>query len=242
MSTNDAPWTLEHGLDLRRQARGALDAAVLLTESSPEQADDTIRRSLALAASAYNWLEGTEFDELAHDEMHKYGRYAREHFPDRCQLEWTGSGYEERCPVAVAHKRLGFSIGFIGDRVCSICQGDPSECIHTPGEFYEVEGGTDESGRCRTCFAEGCNSHVAGATYRVRAVRRITNAEIQEISLVAKPKHPDARLTAVPVDLDALQEYLGPDFKPGMRVSCDQCLKTCPGMDYPFANRGGAHL
>lgn len=240
MSADDSQ-RVKRGMDLRRQARRAFGQAVLLTELSAKQADDTIRRALNLVASAYNWLEDTEFDNATHREMHKYGRYAREHFPDRCELGWTSSGYEERCPIAVGHKRLGFSIGFIGDRICSICQADPSECEHIAGEFYEIKGGSDHRGFCQVCGVGGCADHLDGSAYQVIAARRIANAQIQEVSLVDKPVHPDARLLAIPIDFANLRRVLGPRFQPGQRVSCDMCLEACPGMDRPLADGTGAH-
>ena len=143
--------------------------------------------------------------------------------------------------VAIAHKRLGYSIGFTGQRFCSACGQDLSECEHVPGQFYDVEGGQDDAGRCRVCLGQDCEVHVKGETYRARAHSEIRSPSIVEVSLVDKPKQPDARLTAVPIDSRGLQDYLGPEFKFGMRVSCDQCLEPCPGVDRPFRDGAGGH-
>jgi hypothetical protein len=143
--------------------------------------------------------------------------------------------------VSVAHKRIGLSIGFTGARFCSVCDHDLSECPHVPGEFVEVVGGVDEQGRCRVCFDQNCTNHEAGGTYRARVISVIKQAELHEVSFVGKPRQPDARLTAIPIDLTGLRRFLGPRFRPGMRVSCDQCLGECPGIDRPFADGSGSH-
>ncbi|MDE0805861.1 MAG: hypothetical protein OSA99_21365, partial [Acidimicrobiales bacterium] len=169
MTTDETvPWPVEHGSELRRQARRQFGQGVMLTGVDDEEAEDAIRQALSTAASAYNWLEGTEHEEAAHADLHRYGHYARQYFPGGCELGWTGRSYEHRCPVAVAHKRIGFSIGFTGKRFCSVCGEDLSECEHVPGQFYDVEGGPNSEGRCRVCLAEACNTHVPGLTYRAR--------------------------------------------------------------------------
>lgn len=242
MTTDESvPWPIERGQELRRQARKQFGQGVILTGLDDESAEDYVRRSLATAASAYNWLEDTEYEDAAHADLHRYGRYARESLPDRCELGWNGRSYEHRCPVSIAHKRIGFSIGFTGQRFCSVCGQDVSECAHVPGQFYDVEGGRDGEGKCRVCLGEPCEVHVKGQTYRVRAHSQIRSASIVEVSLVDKPKQPDARLTAVPIDSLRLQEYLGPEFTLGMRVSCDQCLEPCPGVNRPFRDGAGGH-
>lgn len=227
------PHVLNTGEDKRRAARRAFGQAVLRTGIDDVAADQHIRRCLDVAASALYWLEDTKLEFAAHEELHKYGRYAREHLSSGCELQWTGSGYQNACPVRIAHKRIGFSIGFVGDRLCSICRQDVSECEHLPGRLYEMAGGSDDAGCCQVCGRANCDEHSTGEVYRERAHVLVTNATIHEVSLVSKPKQPDARLMAVPVDSDRLTASLGPGFKFGMRVSCDFCQLPCPGME-PF--------
>jgi hypothetical protein len=57
----------------------------------------------------------------------------------------------------------------------------------------------------------------------------VTEGTIEEISFVDRPAQPEARLVAMPLSVEGLQELLGPEFVPGMPVSCDQCLLDCPG-------------
>jgi hypothetical protein len=49
---------------------------------------------------------------------------------------------------------------------------------------------------------------------------------------------PDARLEAIPFPLERLQEALGPNFRAGMRVSCEKCLEPCSGLE---KLEGGLH-
>lgn len=225
------PHVIETGNGKRTRAKRLFGQAVVLTGLDDREAEEKIREALATAASAFYWLEGTELEEQAHEELHKYGAYAREHLSTGCRLRWTGSSYESTCPVKVAHKRFGFSIGFVGNRLCSICRQDVSECEHLPGRLYEVEGGHDDEGRCTACAQADCSSHPGGERHRVRAHVLITEATMHEVSLVSRPKQPDARLSALPVDTEALQAALGPAFRPGMPVNCDACRFECHGFD-----------
>jgi hypothetical protein len=225
------PHVIATGNDKRRRAKRLYGQAVILTGLDDQDAEAKIREAIAVAASALYWLEGTEFEEQAHAELHTYGAYAREQFPDGCHLEWTGGSYESKCPVKIAHKRFGFSIGFVGNRLCSICREDASECSHILGALYEVQGGQDAAGRCNVCARLDCREHVTEGPHRTRAHVLITEGTLREVSFVSRPKQPDARLTAVPFDTAALREALGPGFRPGVHVSCSACLMECPGFD-----------
>lgn len=222
---------LVEGLNRRKLAERKFGEAARLRELAPDEAAVAIRKCLAIAASAFYWLEESAFEDEAHDDLHKYGRFAREEFADGCHLSWNGRSYEHRCPVEIAHKRLGFSIGFLGNRICSICGTDASECPHEQGAMYEVLGAKYHDGVCRVCGRDSCEDHVVGVPYRTRAAVRLTDLEIHEVSIVSKPKQPDARLTAVPYSTEALARFLGPGFRPGVRVSCEKCLDPCEGIE-----------
>lgn len=221
------------GTDYRRAARRQWLIAVRLADLEPEAAADAASQALQLAASALNWLEGTEHEDEVHKELHKYGTFRRENFPDRCRYFWDGQRYSRVCPVDIAHKRFGFSIGFTATRRCSVCMEDLSECPHLPGRLYEVvcESGPEEP--CSVCHADGCSEHIPGERYEVRVHSVITDVDtLEEISLVSLPKQPDARLSSIPVDTHRLKEHLGSGFEPGMPVDCSKCLSPCRGFDY----------
>ncbi len=95
------------------------------------------------------------------------------------------------------------SPGFVIRRAeCSICHQDPATCPHITGRVYED----------------------------VRAVRIITEADLLEISVVDHPQQPDARIDGLSLPVKDMQRRLGPDWRPGMPVSCDRCIKPCTGL------------
>lgn len=226
----DVPWPIENGNAKRDQARMMFAEVASLTASDPAQAETVARQALAVAESAWYWLEDTEFDEIAHNELHEYGRYVREHFPGGCHLDWDGGSYQITCPVKKAHKRMGLSPTIVGKRLCSICSQPVSECTHMPGRRYEVAGGPNPLGYCLVCHRKDCDEHPAGNTFRVRASVQVTDFTITEVSLVSRPVNPDARFISHPVDMKALRAHLGPEFEPGVRVDCSACLSPCEGV------------
>jgi hypothetical protein len=223
-------WVVEQGTAKRIAAKRRFNDGIYVADLDPAEGEAIVRDALAMAASALYWLEDTEYEEAAHQELHEYGLYARENFPAGCRLHWTGRGYEQRCPVAIAHKRFGFSIGFVGNRMCGICGEDVSECAHLPGQFYDKVAVRSLGETCSICGTV-CNEHVPGRAYRIRATVLITDATLEEVSIVSKPAQPDARLTAIPVDTTRLRAQLGSEFRPGMTVNCDRCLGECDGFD-----------
>lgn len=96
--------------------------------------------------------------------------------------------------------RVGFSVGIvIREAECSICGRDPAECPHITGRVYNGQ----------RCF------------------RVIKRGDLLDVSLVSRPAQPDARIIALAVPTDALQDVLGPEFIPGVPVSC---LTPCQGL------------
>lgn len=238
-----APSLLERkvarGNEFRDKAgRGIAEARALL-EHEPEHANSAARAALSAAASALNWLEDTDLEGAAHRELDAYGKWARENVPVGCQLDWSDGAYYRNCPVDLAHTRVGFSIGFVGSRICSLCDQDISECPHIPGYLYRIAGGPASNGHCRICLAEGCAEHNPGETYEAEPIVFITNMHIDEISLVSRPVAPDSRIFRESVDMGDLRDALGAEFEPGERVSCDRCLRDCGGLHDPLAEAQG---
>jgi hypothetical protein len=60
-----------------------------------------------------------------------------------------------------------------------------------------------------------------------------------EVSLVARPAHPDARLQSVSVATADVRASLGARFRTGMPVSCDRCLSSCDGVTEVYERRNG---
>jgi hypothetical protein len=193
------------------------------------QAEELARRSLHSAARSVWWAEGTALEERQHALLDKCGRWTRRTFG--CSLTFRNGQYQQSCPVAIAHKRIGMSPGMIADRECSICGEDLSECPHLRSRTYWVRGGPGGTRDCPVCRQSECG-HRADRLYRVGVVAIIREVrELVEVSIVDRPANPEARLTSLPVDNADLRASLGPNFLPGMPVSCDRCLSHCSGFE-----------
>lgn len=195
--------------------------------SSLERAETDARKALALFARSLDWAEDTDEEEGAHRLMDEAGAWVRRTFG--CHLARSGTEYRQRCPVALAHNRIGMSIGGTAVRVCSLCGEDFSECEHLPGTAYMVPGGSSGLGWCRVCLQESCD-HRSTQRYRVSVIAIIKHMDVQEISLVPKPAHPEARVLEMSISVSDLRDTLGDEFIPGSEVSCDRCLLPCDGL------------
>lgn len=191
---------LEKLEDGLREVRDGLNLAEQL--ALPEEPERRAREGLKTLRSAVDWLEDSEHFDQAHEALDAAGRSVRETFG--CRLAFHPErGYMQVCPVSHAHLRAGMSAAvIIRESACSICGQDPEDCEHIGGRQY---GG------------EMCH-------------RIVTRAELDHVSLVSRPNHFDARIWHMTISMDELREDLGPDFQYGMPVSCDACLKPCPGM------------
>lgn len=190
-------------------------------------AEGAARTALEGFASALNWADGGPFEEAVHARMDLAGRWVRQRFG--CQLHREGNEYFQRCPVALGHTRLGMSVGGLSQKVCSICGEDFSECPHTPGTEYIVEGGIGPLEWCRVCGAREQCEHVPSERYRAQLIVIVVDMQVEEVSLVDNPAYPDARITSIPYALEDLRKALGHDFEPGVDVACNRCLIACDG-------------
>lgn len=180
-----------------------------------EEDHKKLRDALTTLRSAMNWLEDTEYFEVAHKVLDKAGSLARRVFPHGCMLPYRDGSYFVECPVALAHNRVGMSVGFVARAVeCSICGRDPDECPHITGRTYDGQ----------------------------RCIRRITEADVLEVSLVGRPEQPDARIMSMSIAMSDLHESLGEEFVPGVCVTCDRCLSPCDGVARPFEELYIQHL
>ena len=199
-------------------------------------AERDARQALGRLRSALNWAEDTEFEDEAHRSLDDAGRWVCETFG--CKLTRSGATYTQTCPVALSHGGIGMSVGGVAkQRVCSLCGADVSECEHMPGTAYLVPGGADELGWCRVCLKESCG-HVPTDSYRVSLVSIIREMTFDEVSIVSKPAHPDARMMSVSIDVAALSTELGDGFVPGADVRCSRCLLPCEGLHRPEIPHG----
>jgi hypothetical protein len=213
--------------DLRRQAKRLYGQSSLMADIGTAGAESIAREMLATAASAFWNAEDTDLEVVTHNEMDEYGKWVRETFG--CHLKYESGSYHQRCPVAIAHKRVGMSVGFtVRRRICSICGDDWADCVHLPSVLYDVPGGVNDEGRCAVCTGENCIEHLPGQTYRTPPIAIVVEAEeLREVSFVRKPAYADARITSMPVDISAL----GPSFPIGTAINCNRCIQPCMGIE-----------
>jgi hypothetical protein len=200
---NERTDPIGHGLQLLSSGRRSLNhSKYLLTFcDSRDEAEAKARASLRLLRSALDWLEDSRYAEEAHTELDSAGRFVRETFG--CTLGYQDGQYWQECPVALAHTRIGLSVGMIEREVeCSICHKDHMTCPHVTGRIYDGE-------QC----------------YRI-----IQRFDATEVSFVSRPANPDCRVYRESVSTTGLSRALGRDFEVGISVSCDRCLQDCDGL------------
>ncbi len=210
----------------RTSARQLFARAQQILQHNRQAAEKAARESLVCAAGAFWWAEGTDNEERQHRLLHQIGRWTRRTFG--CHLQYDGKNYHQRCPVAMAHIRAGYSIGQTGLLECSICGEDLSECPHVRSRSYWVRGGAAAGRECCVCLREECN-HRADRLYRARVIGIAKPTRVHEVSLVDRPANPECHLRGIEIPPRFFAEELGLTFLPGMTVSCDQCLNECPG-------------
>ena len=201
----------DHGLSLLNDAVAVANGVVRRGKAGTLNEDDaeTLAGALEKLRSATNWLEDTENFEVAHRVLDHFGRVRRLLFAADCALAYADGVYQHTCPVALAHNRIGLSMGaIIEEEECSICGLDPDdeECFHVTGRFYDDQ----------------------------KCVIIVKKATMEHLALVERPDYPDARLSAIPMTAAEAREVLGDKFQPGVRLSCDRCLLDCPGVDWPM--------
>lgn len=95
---------------------------------SPEEAEGRAREALRAAAETYWFAEETELAAAEHEYLHKIGRWTRENFG--CELDYDDGEYSTSCPVKLADKRFGVSVGVVAKVVCSVC-GETFPSVYT---------------------------------------------------------------------------------------------------------------
>lgn len=206
-------------------------ADTLVQESCYDDAEASAREALQWYARALDWAEDSPQEDYAHQKLDMAGRLVRHAFG--CTIRWDGSAYQEECPVSIAHVRVGLSVGGPARRICSLCGEDLSECPHQRGTAYWVSGGIDALGWCRVCMRRNECEHTPDQRYRAAVGAIVVDMSIEEVSLVDKPAMPEARFTKKTMDTSELRALLGPEFSPGVPLSCDRCLKECDGLIRP---------
>jgi len=226
-------WNVAEHLKL---ARDELQTAGLIGLGHPTKtgwmaANHRARMSLQHFRTALDLAEDSHLEDSVHALMDKAGAWVRRTFG--CVLVVKNACVEINCPVKLGHTRIGISAGIrVKKRHCQLCGLDPSECPHMPGVGYWVPGGSEELGWCRICGGDDC-THLATFEYRVPLMTVVTEAEIDEISIVAKPAMKVTRITGFTQPVDEIEEVLGRQMPDGTVLSCNSCLLPCEGLIRP---------
>jgi hypothetical protein len=221
------------------RASGLADSArVTLNFSSSEEAEHLARQALRAAVETYWFAEGTALASAEHEYLHEIGRWTRETFG--CQLDREGAKYSTSCPVMLADKRVGFSVGVVARVVCSICGENLSECSHRRSRLYWVRGGPTEFGPCRVCRKRKC-AHKPDQLYKAPVIGVMKDCVLEEASVVDVPADPLARQTKLDITHANLRELLGAAFTPGVPVNCDHCLEPYHGLPDSLDIAGLSH-
>ncbi len=205
-----------------------------LIDGAPEAGEPKARQALSAYWSAMNWLEDTVDFEAAHAKLHDAGRWVMRTFG--CTYTRTDHGYEQQCPVSLAHLRFGFSPEMVvGLVLCSVCRQDATDCEHIAGRGYDVA--CTKEPECNVCGNED-RGHTPGETYLAGCHRIVTEIKrVDGIALVARPATPDARVEGRPRELSYVRSMQPPGWQPGGPARCIECRGVCEGL----RELGGGH-
>jgi hypothetical protein len=200
----------------------ALDRSVI------EAVEPHVRASQSAAVAALNFLEDHELAESAHRAIHRAAFVRRGLFG--CPITFGDNDLWTDCPMRISHWRLGMSVGMTTEFVCSVCECPVEDCDeHVMGETYDKLAITADDGGCSICDATDCN-HVVGTAYPTKAYGVGRIADVHEVSMVARPRYPQARIVGRTLN------YLDLDENPRLRwaaengqLNCDHCLGPCDG-------------
>lgn len=217
----------------RKSAAGTtlMARAKALHEESPRDSaacESIVADALKQFRSALDWAEDTDREEEMHRQLDEAGLWKRRTLG--CTIKFVDGKYIEDCPVSLGHRRVGLSVGGTAISVCSICARDFSECEHDPAASYLVPGGQAYRNYCRVCAETECAKHKSNLQYSATPVSIVTKMQVNEVSIVARPAFKDARITESEIGIESLRMALGPQFTPGVSVSCDKCLSSCGGL------------
>lgn len=215
---------------VQRQKRSEwIDFIATIDQKTLDEVEPLIRHSESAAVAALNFLEDHELADVAHAAIHRAAFMRRGLFGCPIVLReddefWTN------CSISMSHLRLGTSAGLISDFECSICGESVEDCDHIMNEVY-CKTAAQSEGRCSICGAPTCE-HEAGKEYPTVAYANARNMGLAEVSLVARPRYPQARIVEESVDLGPAGD--DPRVRSAARqhlLNCDGCLGPCKGFN-----------
>lgn len=210
------------------------------------------RAALQAICNAYNYLDDLSHDypdclveikpgdtralkellDNCHELVHRYGELVGGLFG--CHMEYKDGAWYDSCLVSLLHLRFGNSSGFTARYLCVICGRAVGDCEHLAGETYPMVAGVTNDGYCGICH-DRCDTHAVGSTCEVEAGVRLADIQLQEVSMVPRPRDPLTRITHRTVEPEMFVDRLGRVPEPGEPVLCHACMYPCEG----FRHFGG---
>ncbi|MGP5045549.1 hypothetical protein ACTXJR_16265 [Glutamicibacter ardleyensis] len=213
----------------RQKCSEWLDFSVTIDQVTLDTVEPMIRRSESAAMAALNYLEDHELAEVAHAAIHRAAFMRRGLYGCPIVLRdddefWTN------CPINISHLRMGTSAGLVSDFECSICGLMVEDCDHIMNEVYDKTASRDAEGKCSICRATECDEHSVGKVYPTTAYANACNVKAEEVSFVARPRYPQARIVEKSIDLGPEGENPRVRYAAQHnRLNCDACLGPCNG-------------
>ncbi|MGJ7439865.1 hypothetical protein [Aquipuribacter sp. MA13-6] len=188
-----------------------------------------IKKSVKAATDALNYLEDHKLREEAHAAIHRAAFVNRGLFG--CPVVLRGDDYWTDCPIIISHLRMGVSAGLVSDFECSVCGELVEDCDHQAGQLYSQIAGRTAEGSCPVCDSMECE-HPAGEAFRAEAHAIARRVKAGEVSFVARPRYPLARIVEKTVDMGRLHD--NPSVIQSAKrggLNCDADLGPCKGFN-----------
>lgn len=198
-------------------------------QSTFDAVEPHIKRSAKAAMDALNYLEDHALREEAHAAIHRAAFVKRGLFG--CPIVLRDDEYWSDCPINISHLRMGVSAGLVSDFDCSVCGELVEDCDHQMGQPYPKTAERTAEDTCTICGSGDCE-HPAGEIFLVQAQANARNIRTGEVSFVARPRYPLARIVEMSKDIGALRDdsRVRHAAKHG-DLNCDADLGPCKGFN-----------
>jgi hypothetical protein len=217
-----APWWIY------KPTRPGRDTRCANGQGQHGNAESLAREALNSAVRAFNLLEDLPESEDAHRLIHEIGMFVSRHFG--CKIELRDGLWRWSCPVIMAHLRFGQSAGFTAARICSICRENimSDRCPHMPMHSYKVT--VQDPSKC-PCRSKNCG-HAPGTVIEVEPTSLVEEVDsFEEISWVARPRDPLARIQAVSYTPEQMAVFMGTEIPSDIStIECLHCRQACTGL------------
>lgn len=207
-----------------------LDFQLAIDEATLDVIEPHIKKGVSSAMNALNYLEDHPLREEAHVAIHRAAFVRRGLFG--CPITYgEDEKYWTDCPINISHLRMGVSAGLVSDFECSICGRLVEDCDHEVGKYYPKVAGRGPDGKCTICNEADCD-HPINETIMVAAWANARNVKANEVSMVARPRYPLARVVEKSCDLGLAGE--DPRVRNAAQhgtLNCDGDLGPCMGFN-----------